>query len=146
MLSSGRRRAPSGSELGCEWRAAIGQSGTVGRFSARAPTSNESPLATAYRLDDNPRSDARTGPGERPTKFHDTRSERRIMRRTSPSEHDARPADATKIPGRWLRRTIIAVSCLLALGNPDARADGKFALRDGDRVVFYGDSITDQRL
>jgi lysophospholipase L1-like esterase len=27
-----------------------------------------------------------------------------------------------------------------------ARAEGPFAIRDGDRVVFYGDSITDQRL
>src|SRR5437764_1784601 len=27
-----------------------------------------------------------------------------------------------------------------------ALADGPFYLRDGDRVVFYGDSITDQRL
>jgi lysophospholipase L1-like esterase len=29
---------------------------------------------------------------------------------------------------------------------PVARADGAFALHDGDRIVFYGDSITDQRL
>src|SRR5438552_15436147 len=28
----------------------------------------------------------------------------------------------------------------------DNRAPGNFYLRDGDRVVFYGDSITDQRL
>jgi lysophospholipase L1-like esterase len=30
--------------------------------------------------------------------------------------------------------------------TPGARAASPFALRDGDRVVFYGDSITDQRL
>src|SRR5437016_12617874 len=29
---------------------------------------------------------------------------------------------------------------------PDVRAKGTFAIRDGDRIVFYGDSITDQRL
>src|SRR5436305_31250 len=36
---------------------------------------------------------------------------------------------------------------LLALAAPAvARADEPFFLKDGDRVVFYGDSITDQRL
>ncbi|HEY2155130.1 MAG TPA: SGNH/GDSL hydrolase family protein [Isosphaeraceae bacterium] len=36
---------------------------------------------------------------------------------------------------------------LLALAAPAvARADEPFYLKDGDRVVFYGDSITDQRL
>ncbi len=35
---------------------------------------------------------------------------------------------------------------LLALIAPAARADEPFFLKDGDRVVFYGDSITDQRL
>jgi lysophospholipase L1-like esterase len=36
---------------------------------------------------------------------------------------------------------------LLASGLPLCAADShSFALRDGDRVVFYGDSITDQRL
>src|SRR5271156_1274196 len=29
---------------------------------------------------------------------------------------------------------------------PALHAEGPFALRDGDRVVFYGDSITEQRL
>ena len=29
---------------------------------------------------------------------------------------------------------------------PGLRAEGPFAIKDGDRVVFYGDSITDQRL
>lgn len=37
----------------------------------------------------------------------------------------------------------IVVLFLLALG---AYAQGDFFLKDGDRVVFYGDSITDQRL
>src|SRR5947209_13445275 len=37
---------------------------------------------------------------------------------------------------------ILAVSALAA----SARAQGDFALKDCDRVVFYGDSITDQRL
>jgi lysophospholipase L1-like esterase len=35
---------------------------------------------------------------------------------------------------------------LLLLVVPAALAQDNFALRDGDRVVFYGDSITDQRL
>ncbi len=35
---------------------------------------------------------------------------------------------------------------LLAIAANTARAEGPFALHDGDRVVFYGDSITDQRL
>src|SRR5882724_1302810 len=34
----------------------------------------------------------------------------------------------------------------LLLLSAAARADGPFYLKDGDRVVFYGDSITDQRL
>lgn len=41
--------------------------------------------------------------------------------------------------------SLIRVLCLLALVAPQARA-ASFALKDGDRVVFYGDSITDQRL
>ncbi len=36
---------------------------------------------------------------------------------------------------------------LLVLGLPSrGRAEAPFALKDGDRVVFYGDSITEQRL
>src|SRR5262245_18776759 len=35
--------------------------------------------------------------------------------------------------------------CLVAFLAPQGRAEN-FALKDGDRVVFYGDSITDQRL
>ncbi|MCW3060667.1 MAG: hydrolase [Capsulimonas sp.] len=41
--------------------------------------------------------------------------------------------------------TIGAIS-LLAAGAAGAQGNGAFALHDGDRVVFYGDSITDQRL
>jgi lysophospholipase L1-like esterase len=40
----------------------------------------------------------------------------------------------------------IAGLCALAAGIPTVRAAAPFALHDGDRVVFYGDSITDQRL
>jgi lysophospholipase L1-like esterase len=36
--------------------------------------------------------------------------------------------------------------CLLLFWSQGVRADEPFALHDGDRVVFYGDSITDQRL
>jgi lysophospholipase L1-like esterase len=41
------------------------------------------------------------------------------------------------------------VSLVLALllgFAPGLRAEGSFAIHDGDRIVFYGDSITDQRL
>ncbi len=40
---------------------------------------------------------------------------------------------------------LAAFALLLALPGL-ARAESPFALKDGDRVVFYGDSITDQRL
>ena len=44
---------------------------------------------------------------------------------------------------RLARRALL----VLALVAPAvARADEPFYLKDGDRVVFYGDSITDQRL
>src|SRR5262245_52118008 len=40
-----------------------------------------------------------------------------------------------------------SLACLLlASFIPEALAEDSFAIRDGDRVVFYGDSITDQRL
>jgi phospholipase/lecithinase/hemolysin len=42
---------------------------------------------------------------------------------------------------RWFS---IAATIGLAVGA--AAAQDSFALRDGDRVVFFGDSITDQRL
>src|SRR6266576_62390 len=41
--------------------------------------------------------------------------------------------------------SLIQPLCLVALLVLQARAES-FALKDGDRVVFYGDSITDQRL
>src|SRR5437667_2219542 len=41
--------------------------------------------------------------------------------------------------------SLVRTLCLVALMALQARAES-FALRDGDRVVFYGDSITDQRL
>ena len=42
---------------------------------------------------------------------------------------------------RWIS---IAAGLVLAAGT--VAAQDSFALRDGDRVVFFGDSITDQRL
>ena len=51
-----------------------------------------------------------------------------------------------------IRRSILGLAAcaagLLALctASPVRAADGKFYLKPGDRVVFYGDSITDQRL
>jgi hypothetical protein len=57
-----------------------------------------------------------------------------------------------------LERGRIMVSRIRQSGNPllalivflgfgaGLRAEGPFAVKDGDRVVFYGDSITDQRL
>jgi lysophospholipase L1-like esterase len=44
------------------------------------------------------------------------------------------------------RRLAVLLVLLLAAFGGGARAQSSFALRDGDRVVFYGDSITDQRL
>jgi lysophospholipase L1-like esterase len=44
------------------------------------------------------------------------------------------------------RRLAVLLVLLLGAFTPGARAQSSFALRDGDRVVFYGDSITDQRL
>src|SRR5216117_1657801 len=41
--------------------------------------------------------------------------------------------------------SLVRTLCLVAFVALQARAES-FALRDGDRVVFYGDSITDQRL
>ena len=46
---------------------------------------------------------------------------------------------------RRLRRAVILLLVVLALAAA-AMAQGKFQLKAGDRVVFYGDSITDQRL
>src|SRR5262249_7271537 len=42
---------------------------------------------------------------------------------------------------------LIGSICGLCLAlAPALRADAPFAIKDGDRIVFYGDSITDQRL
>ncbi len=41
--------------------------------------------------------------------------------------------------------SLIRILCLVALAAVTGHANG-FALKGGDRVVFYGDSITDQRL
>jgi lysophospholipase L1-like esterase len=59
------------------------------------------------------------------------------------ANHDTIPSRKARA-ARRLRRW--AALCLLACWAGAARAEGPFALHDGDRVVFYGDSITDQRL
>src|SRR5881296_3943088 len=41
--------------------------------------------------------------------------------------------------------SLVRTLCLVAFAALQARAES-FALKEGDRVVFYGDSITDQRL
>src|SRR5437879_4966180 len=46
---------------------------------------------------------------------------------------------------RQAAKLLIALAILAALLAP-AGAQRGFSLRNGDRVVFYGDSITDQRL
>jgi len=46
---------------------------------------------------------------------------------------------------RLLRSTMLLCVALLALGSP-AQAQDSFRLKDGDTVVFYGDSITNQSL
>jgi lysophospholipase L1-like esterase len=43
-------------------------------------------------------------------------------------------------------RALVSSLLLLALPGLAAAGEGDFYLKDGDRVVFYGDSITDQRL
>src|SRR3954468_22824586 len=43
-------------------------------------------------------------------------------------------------------RPIAGLLAVLTAVSAAARADEPFYLKDGDRVVFYGDSITDQRL
>lgn len=43
-------------------------------------------------------------------------------------------------------RPIALLALSLPIFAPTARADDQFYLKDGDRVVFYGDSITEQRL
>ena len=46
---------------------------------------------------------------------------------------------------RFLRQILVGLLMLLALGNR-SYGQANFPLKDGDCVVFYGDSITDQRL
>jgi lysophospholipase L1-like esterase len=46
---------------------------------------------------------------------------------------------------KLIRRVLLLLAVGLALAF-SALAQGKFSLKDGDRLVFYGDSITDQRL
>src|SRR5437667_6195394 len=41
--------------------------------------------------------------------------------------------------------SLVQTLCLVAFAALQARAES-FALKEGDRVVFYGDSITEQRL
>lgn len=41
--------------------------------------------------------------------------------------------------------SLVRILCLVAFATLQGRAES-FALKDGDRVVFYGDSITEQRL
>ncbi len=48
-------------------------------------------------------------------------------------------------PIRRIGRVLLPLALFLAV-VPGARAAGAFAIKDGDRIVFYGDSITDQRL
>src|SRR6266478_2967716 len=44
-----------------------------------------------------------------------------------------------------VRRLFLCAVCFTAFAT-STFAQGSFYLKDGDRVVFYGDSITDQRL
>jgi lysophospholipase L1-like esterase len=46
---------------------------------------------------------------------------------------------------RMIRRILLLLAATLFFAAA-ALSQGKFALKDGDRVLFYGDSITDQRL
>ncbi len=46
---------------------------------------------------------------------------------------------------RLAGRAFMALTLFLALST-GLKAEGPFAIKEGDRIVFYGDSITDQRL
>ncbi|MHB1558092.1 MAG: SGNH/GDSL hydrolase family protein [Isosphaeraceae bacterium] len=67
---------------------------------------------------------------------------------TRPNSQDMAAPHAIRARSGWVLRLAgpMAVLCLIAAWAPSLRAQGAFALHDGDRVVFYGDSITDQRL
>jgi hypothetical protein len=60
-----------------------------------------------------------------------------ILARTRSSPRNTRPEEP---PMRGAR----LFACLLFALLPAARADEAFYLKDGDRVVLYGDSITDK--
>ncbi len=67
---------------------------------------------------------------------------------TRPTSQATPAHHANRESGGWALRLagLLAALCLLAARTPALQAQGAFALHDGDRVVFYGDSITDQRL
>ncbi|MDE2126383.1 MAG: GDSL family lipase [Armatimonadetes bacterium] len=50
------------------------------------------------------------------------------------------------LKGRIVFLMAVATAIVSMAATKPARADGKFYLHNGDRVVFYGDSITEQRL
>jgi len=61
---------------------------------------------------------------------------------------DQRKLQTASIEGRatrFARSVVFTLAVALAMVVP-AKAQGPFPLKQGDRVVFYGDSITDQRL
>jgi hypothetical protein len=60
-------------------------------------------------------------------------------------EKKPRLASLRERPAQSAQWFVLAVAVALALAVP-GKAQGPFPLKDGDRVVFYGDSITDQRL
>jgi len=82
--------------------------------------------------------------------------------RSNESDHDVDSLDAaplaggntnatgqTPVPSKQQmksRHSFLALAGVLALANTCHAADKPFQLHNGDRVVFYGDSITDQRL
>src|SRR5262249_39847644 len=69
------------------------------------------------------------------------------MKRATTTGHSG-PVDraGSGMPGPRRGLRMGPVLCLLIGWRQGGRADEPFALHDGDRVVFYGDSITDQRL
>jgi lysophospholipase L1-like esterase len=68
-----------------------------------------------------------------------------FLRRPRADDYDGRMSHPTaRIPGILLK-TVARWSAVFLLALPCA-AQQPFALHDGDTVVFYGDSITDQRL
>jgi lysophospholipase L1-like esterase len=57
----------------------------------------------------------------------------------------SRPLKSSTFATDLLRATILGLAALLFIGVSSAFAEGPFYIKNGDTIVFYGDSITEQR-